>query len=156
MNRKKLIQNEEAVSITLGFMLMFSITVLVFSIIILSFYTLTVQSERVAMRESFDVLGSGLAIKITTFDTLLNITNDMDGTVNTLEYDFSIPSSVANDVYNINITKNKLIIDSDIEATAWIPFNTSAGIEEKTIYSNAMDYTIIFNKTSNRIEIKEQ
>ncbi len=156
MNRRKLIQNEEAVSITLGFMLMFSVTVLVFSIIILSFYTLTVQSERVAMRESFDVLGSGLAIRITTFDTLINITNDMDGTVNTLEYDFSIPASIANEVYSVNITKNKIIIDSEIEATAWIPFNTSTGIEEKTIYSNAMDYTITFNKTSNRIEIKEQ
>jgi hypothetical protein len=157
MNPKNLIKNEDAVSITVGFILMLSITVLVFSAIILSFYTLSQQSEKTAMRESFDILGSGLAVRITTVDTLINITtNSYGGRVNTLEYDFSIPASIANEGYSINITSSpkQLILESDNGAKAWIPFNVSSDIEGKEIYSSTEDF--MFNYSNNKIIIKEQ
>ncbi len=158
MSPKNLIKNEDAVSITLGFILMLSITVLVFSAIVLSFYTLSQQSEKVVMRESFDILGSGLAIRITTVDTLVNITNYYGGAVNSLEYEFSIPASIADKGYSINITNStkQIIIESDSGAKAWIPFNTSSSIWEKKIYSNAQDYKLTYNKTDNMIKIEEQ
>jgi len=88
MKIKKLLKNEDAVSISIGFILMFSITVLVFSGIILSFYSLSGQSREAAMRASFDILGSGFAARVTSMDTLVNITGSYGGTVNQLEYDF--------------------------------------------------------------------
>lgn len=158
MSARKFIKNEDAVSITVGFILMLSITVLVFSATILSFYTLSQQSEKVAMRESFDILGSGLAIRITTVDTLINITNYYGGTVNSLEYEFSIPASMANEGYSINITNStkQIILESDGGATSWVPFNTSSSIWEKKIYSNAQDYKLTYDKTDNMIKIEEQ
>ncbi len=155
----KLIRNEDAVSITLGFILMFSITVLVFSAIILSFYTLSQQSERIATTESFDILGSGIALKIAAVDGLINVTKYYGGTVNTLEYGFSIPASLANDYYSINITNSTnrvIILEADNGAKAWIPYNTSIMLEEKLFFSGIEDYKLTYNGTSNRIVIKEQ
>ncbi len=154
---KSLIKNEDAVSITIGFMLILSITVLVFSGIILSFYTLSQQSKKVAMRESFDIMGSGIALRITSVDTLVNITNSYGGRVNLLEYDFSIPATIANEGYSINITNisyKRIILEADNGAKAWVPFNVSSGIEGKKIYSNTENF--MFNYSNNRIIIKEQ
>lgn len=119
MTFKKFIKNEDAVSITVGFILTLSITVLVFSAIILSFYSLTQQSEKITLKESFDILGSGMALKITTMDTLVNITQSYGGAVNSLEYEFTIPASIANEGYGININNKQIILESDNEVKAW-------------------------------------
>lgn len=150
MNSKNLIKNEDAVSISLGAILMFSISVLVFVAVILSFYTLSNSSEKAAMRGSFDILGSGLAVKITTVDTLVNISNSYGGTVNALEYEFSIPASIANEGYSVNITNStkQIIIQSDNGAIAWIPFNTSTSLAGTTIYSNAQYYKFIYSNNN--------
>ncbi len=149
MNPKNLLKNEDAVSITVGFILTLSITVLVFSGIVLSFYTLTQQSQKAAMQASFDILGSGLAVRLTTMDTLVNISNSYGGRVNSLEYDFSIPASIANEGYSMNITNStkQIILESDNGAKAWVPFNTSSNIAQSTIYSSAQYYKFIYNST---------
>lgn len=154
MNIKKLLKNEDAVSITIGFILMFSITVLVFSGIILSFYTLSQHSKETAMKASFDILGSGFAARVTSMDTLLNITRSYGGTVNELEYGFSIPSSIAGESYSINITREKIFLGTENDAKAWIPFNSTYTINEQ-IYSNAQDYTLWYDNNNNTIKIKQ-
>lgn len=154
MNSKNLLKNDEAVSITLGFILMLTITVLVFLAIILSFYTLMQQSKNVAMRESFDIMGSGLATRITTVDSLVNMTGYYGGTVNALEYEFSLPATIANEGYSINITNKQIIIESDTGARAWIPINTSSSLRGQKIYSSAQDYKLTYNRTNNMIIVK--
>jgi hypothetical protein len=154
MNPKSLLKNEDAVSITVGFILMLSLTVLVFCAIVLSFYTLEQQSQEAAMRESFDILGSGFAARITSMDTLINITTSNGGTVNQLEYDFSIPASIANEGYGINITREMIFLDAENNAKAWIPFNSSYNITGQ-IYSSAQDYTLSDNN-SNSMKIEQQ
>lgn len=156
MTLKKFIKNEDAVSITVGFILTLSLTVLVFSAIILSFYSLTQQSEKITLRESFDILGSGMALKITTMDTMVNITQSYGGAVNSLEYEFTIPASIANEGYGINITNKQIILESDNDVKAWVPLNTSTRIEERQIFSNAQDYEMVYNNTGNSIKIVEQ
>lgn len=155
----KMIRNEDAVSITLGFIMMFSITVLVFSAVIISFYTLSQQSARIATTESFNILGSGIALKIATVDGLINATNYYGGTVNTFEYGFSVPASMASDDYSINITNSTnrvIILEAENGAKSWIPYNTSINLEGKLIFSGIEDYKLTYNGTSNQIIIKEQ
>lgn len=155
MNPKNLLKNEDAVSISVGFILILFITVLVFSATILSFYTLTQNSQQSAMRESFDNLGSGFAARVTSMDTLVNITKSNGGTVNQLEYDFSIPASIANEEYGINITRERIFLDAENDAKAWIPFNSSYNINEQ-IYSNAQDYTLSYDNNTNSMIIEQQ
>jgi len=154
MKIKKLLENEDAVSITIGFILMFSITVLVFSGIVLSFYTLSEHSKETAMMASFDILGSGFAARITSMDTLVNLSRSYGGNVNQLEYDFSIPASIADESYGINITSEKIFLDAENDAKAWIPFNSSYNINEN-IYSNAQDYTLWYDNNNNIMKIKQ-
>ncbi|MGB8215803.1 MAG: hypothetical protein WCE94_00715 [Candidatus Methanoperedens sp.] len=155
MNPKNLLKNEDAVSITVGFILILFITVLVFSATILSFHALTLNSQRAAMRESFDILGSGFAARVTSMDTLVNITTSNGGHVNQLEYDFSIPASIADESYGINITRQKIFLDAENGAKAWIPFNSSFNITGQ-IYSNAQDYTLIYDSNNISMKIKQQ
>lgn len=154
MKIKKLPENEDAVSITIGFILMFSITVLVFSGIVLSFYTLSQNSKETAMKASFDILGSGFAARVTSMDTLLNITGSYGGTVNELEYDFSIPASIAGESYAINITHEKIFMNAENDAKSWTPFNSTYIINDQ-IYSNAQDYTLWYDNNNNTMKIKQ-
>ena len=154
MKIKKLLENEDAVSITIGFILMFSITVLVFSGIVLSFYTLSEHSKETAMMASFDILGSGFAARVTSMDTLVNLSRSYGGNVNQLEYDFSIPASIADESYGINITSEKIFLDAENDAKAWIPFNSSYNINEQ-IYSNAQDYTLSYDNNNNSMKIQQ-
>ncbi len=158
MQPKNLIKNEEAVSISLGFIMMLSISVLVFSGVVLSFYTLSQRSEKAAMQGSFEIMGSGLAFRITTMDTLVNITNSYGGTVNALEYEFSIPATIANEGYSVNITNStkQVIIQADNGAIAWVPFSTSSNVTQATINSGARDFKFIYNSTGNTINIGGQ
>ncbi len=158
MNPGKLLKNEDAVSISVGFILMFAITVIVFTALIISFYTLSQYSEKSAMRESFKILGGGLANKIATVDTLINITNSYGGSVNTLEYEFVMPQSVSSKSYNINITNstNQITFESDSGAKAVSPFNSSNNFISQKIYSGAGNYKLKFDKSSNSIYIEEQ
>ncbi len=155
--KRRFIQNEDAVSISLGAILTFSISVLVFVAVILTFYTLSNSSEKTAMQGSFDILGSEVAFKVTIVDTLVNISSNPNGayggTVNKLEYEFSVPASIANEDYSVNMTNStkQVIIQADNGAISWIPFNTSTNIMQATVYSNAQYYK--FNYSNNNITI---
>jgi hypothetical protein len=156
MRTEKLLINDEAVSITIGFTLMLSITVIVFSMLILSFHSFILQSEKISMRESFGILGSGHAARITTVDTLVNLSNSKGWTLNSLEYDFSIPPSIAGKEYVTNITGNKITIGSDNGAKAWIPFTTPSFIDGQDFNSGAQDFKLVYNSSTKMIRIEEQ
>lgn len=158
MHIKELLKNEDAVSISIGFILMFAITVIVFTGVIISFNTLSQSSEKSAMRESFDIIGEALAIKMTTVDTLINIADSNNGIVNSLEYEFSLPESIASNTYTINITNstNQITFESDNGARSVAPFNTSYNFIDEKIYSGAGNYKLIFNNNTKSIYIVEQ
>ena len=157
MTFKDMLKNDEAVSVSIGFILTLSITIIVFSAIVLSFYALSTQSEKAAMRESFKTSGSGLAVKITTVDTLVNITGSYGGTVNTIEYGFSMPESVAGKSYTVNITNStyEIAMESDNGARIVVPFRTSINFNGIKIYSGAEDYMLRYYRDGNSIGIEE-
>jgi hypothetical protein len=157
MKSKNFFRNDDAVSISVGFMLMFSITVIVFSALLYTFHTVTQVNEKTAMESTFKIIGNELASKITIADIIVNTTNSFGGTVNTLEYDYSLPASVASRSYTMNITNSPfgIIFESDNGARTFTPFNISTNITATKIYSGAEDYTILYNKSINSIYIKE-
>lgn len=152
-----MLKNDDAVSISIGFILMFTITVLIFTALIISFYSLSQRSEKVVMWESFKILGEGLAVKITSVDTLVNISNTYGGSVNTITYEFTMPSSIAGKSYTINITNSTggIIFESDNGARAATPFNISTkNFIGRMIYSGSEDYKIKYDKSNSSISIE--
>ncbi len=157
MKFKNLFGNDEAVSISIGFILMFAVTVLVFTALIISFYSLSRGTEKSAMQESFRIMGNGVAIKITAVDTLINATNSYGGTINELNYEIAVPSSLAGKTYTMNITgsPNRIIMEADNGAKVTVPFNISTSFIARKIYSGAENYMIYYNRTINGIDIVE-
>ncbi len=158
MNPKNLLKNDEAVSISIGFILMFSVTVIIFTATIISFYSLSQSNERNAMGATFRIIGSGLAARINTADVLVNITNSYGGTVNAMEYEFPMPASVAGRSYAVNITNSpsEIIIQSDNGAITYSPFNVSTNLTPVRIYSGAENYKLTYNKSISSLNIVEQ
>ncbi len=128
MAPENIIKNEDAVSISIGFILMFAVTVIVFTGVMISFYTLSQNTEKIAMKESFKILGSGLANKITTVDTLINISSSFGATVESIEYEFRLPATIAGKTYSINLTNStyEIILEADNGALVGSPFTVSS------------------------------
>ncbi|VVB86876.1 Uncharacterised protein [uncultured archaeon] len=158
MRSKSFLKNEDAVAISLGFILTLAITVIVFTALIISFYSLTQSTEKSAMQDNFKIIGSGLAAKINSADMLANFTNSNSGTVNMLEYEFSVPISVAGKTYTINITKSpyKIIFETDDGVRVVSVFNASTNVTPVLLYSASEYFVIKYDQGSNSLYISSE
>ena len=156
MKTANIIKDDNAVSISIGFILTFAITVIVFSAVVLSFYNLTGDMKGKAMQESYRMLGSKMSTELTIFDTLINTTGSYGGTVNSLEYEFTAPASIASESYSFNITDatNEVIVESDFARTV-TPFNISTALNGRKFYSGAENYEFTYDTANSTINIKE-
>lgn len=157
MHSKNFLINDEAVSISIGFILMFSVSVLVFTALVLSFYSIYQDTEKSAMQASFKIIGSEISEKITTFDMIVNSINSSGGEVNSLEYEFSLPGSIAGKSYTMNITNSpyQIIMESDNGARSVSPFNITINITERKIYSGSENYKFKYDTNNRSIIIDE-
>lgn len=152
---KKLLKNNDAVSVSVSFILMFAITVIVFTATVLTFYSISQNSERNAMQESFKLLGGGLAVRITGIDALVNTIRTGGGSVNMLEYELSMPDSIAGNSYTVNITDDGIILEDETGSKFTVTLGISSNATGK-IYSGAGIYQLDFDKENNSIVIKEK
>jgi hypothetical protein len=156
MKSMNLLKDDNAVAVSLGFILMFAVSIIVFSTVVLSFYDLTENMKEEAMRESFRMLGSRLSIELTTVDIIMNTTESYGGTVNLLEYEFTAPASIAAEGYTINITNatNEVILESEYTRSV-TPFNVSSEFNGRKLYSGAENYKFSYDAAGNTINIEE-
>jgi FlaG/FlaF family flagellin (archaellin) len=157
MALKRILKNEDAVSISIGFILMFTITVIVFTGVILSFYSLSQNIEKSAMRESFKILGNGLANKITTVDTLVNISTSFGATVESIEYEFTMPDTIAGKTYSMNLTNTsfEIILEANNGALVGAPFSVSNNFTGRKFYGGAEYFVLKYNKNDKTIYMDE-
>jgi len=155
---KDLLGNDDAVAVSVGFILMFGITVLVFTTLILSFYDLSRQSEKTATRNTFEIMGQRVAIEMTAADSMVSYINSFGGTVNSIEYEFTLPASIATNTYSINFTNstNDIILESDNGARVTIPFNISNNLSDIELYSGAEIYKFGYDKNYGNINVEEK
>jgi FlaG/FlaF family flagellin (archaellin) len=158
MKSKNLLGNDDAVSVSVGFIIMFAVTVILFTGLIISFYTLTRNTEKSSMGESFKIMGYRMSADINMVDTMVSFINSNGGNVNALEYEFSLPASVAGKSYTVNITSSihEIIIDSDNNARTVSPFNTSTNFTDIKIYSGAEIHKLKYDTFNRSIIVVEQ
>jgi len=158
MNQRNILKNEDAVSISIGFMLTFAISVIVFVSLILSFYSVLQNTEKSVMQKDFSIIGVSLSEKINTVDIISNSIISLGGDSSSIEYEFSLPASIAGKTYTLNLTDSplRIIMESDNGARTVSPFNITSNIEGIKIYSGAENYKLIYNKNNNSITIKEE
>ncbi|TQD28245.1 hypothetical protein [Methanolobus vulcani] len=155
---RKLTEDESAVSISIGFILTFSITVLILVTILTSFYSMMDQAEQRVMRDEFEIHGSDLAVKITTIDTIAGAAMDSGATVGEISYEVSLPEKIAGKHYAIEIdnTTKEIIISSEErdETRVKIPFSTDdTTVLSTTLYSPKGEFLITYDPDTNTIEM---
>lgn len=151
-------KDENAVSISIGFILTFSITVLVLVVILMSFYSLMDQAEQTVMRDEFEIHGNDIAVKITTIDTMAGTAMRSGSDIGEIRYELSLPDKIAGKPYSIEFsnTTNDIIFTSEEreETRAKIPFSTEdTTLLSTTIYSSKGEYQISYDPSANTIEI---
>jgi hypothetical protein len=154
----KFAPDENAVSISIGFILTFSITVLILVTILTSFYSLMGQAEQRVMRDEFEIHGNDIAVKITSIDTMVGYAAETGSTVGYLTYELQLPDKIAGQGYSVIFTDqtNDIIFVSEEreETVVKVPYSAEdISISPTTLYSSSGKHQMTYNPVSNAIEI---
>lgn len=150
--------DDNAVSITIGFILTFSITVLILITVLSSFYSLMDRAEQTVMRDEFEIHGSDIAVRISTIDTMAGSAIDSGSEVNKLQYSIQLPAKIAGKPYSVelvNSTKD-IVFTSEgrSETIVKIPYYTeNTVVFSTTLHSPKENFVIMYDHNSNAIMI---
>ncbi|MDY6965817.1 MAG: hypothetical protein SVM80_07595 [Halobacteriota archaeon] len=150
---KQLIKDEKAASIAVEYILTFAISMSLLIALILSSQNLIEMTSDIVMRESFEIIGNDIALKISNMDILIEATFG-SGDVDDLNSEFTIPGQIAGRAYSVNISQDRIIIQSFAgSAEARIPLNVTTGIESGIATSSQEQLFILYNSSANKIEV---
>ena len=156
--KRDILNDENAVSISVGFILTFSITVIAFLMIMQTFYGMLYQAEHTVLREEFEIHGNDIAVQLTNIDTIVNVTLSSGGDIGEIRYDISLPDKIAGSYYSVEFSNltSEITFNSDdrLETTAKIPYVTQTTTVSSTkIYSAAGEHYLLYNPSTNLIEV---
>ena len=156
--KRDILNDENAVSISIGFILTFSITVIAFLMIMQTFYGMLYQAEHTVLREEFEIHGNDIAVQLTNIDTIVNVSLSSGGSIGEIRYDISLPDKIAGSYYSVEFSNDtsEIIFGSDdrLETTAKIPYVTQTTTVSSTkIYSAAGEHYLSYNPSTNLIEV---
>jgi hypothetical protein len=156
--KRDILNDENAVSISVGFILTFTITVIAFLMIMQTFYGMLYQAEHTVLREEFEIHGNDIAVQLTNIDTIVNVTLSSGGDIGEIRYDVSLPDKIAGSYYSVEFSNltSEITFNSDdrLETTAKIPYITQTTTVSSTkIYSAAGEHYLLYNPSTNLIEV---
>jgi len=156
--KRDILNDESAVSISVGFILTFSITVIAFLMIMQTFYGMLYQAEHTVLREEFEIHGNDIAVQLTNIDTIVNVTLSSGGSIGEIRYDVSLPDKIAGSYYSVEFSNqtSEIVFNSDdrLETTAKIPYVTqTTNVLSTKIYSAAGEHYLLYNPSTNLIEV---
>ncbi|TFH44435.1 MAG: hypothetical protein E4G94_03860 [ANME-2 cluster archaeon] len=156
--KRDLLNDENSVSISIGFILTFGITVIAFIMIMNSFYSMMGQAEHTVMREEFEILGNDISVQLTNVDTIVGNTSNAGSNTQEIRYDLSLPDKVAGQYYSIGFSNQSREIifcsHEKSETTVKIPYATrTVDVASTTIYSAAGSHYLLYSPATNIIEV---
>lgn len=143
----KLINDEQAVTVTIESILLFSITVMLLGMVMLSFQSINDQASETVMREQYGSIGNDVATKILDLDNEVKASLSQ-GSVVTIENELNLKSLVANKPYSIELDVGKVIVQSlgSPSVTVEVPFDTNLNVVSgSTIYSTAAEHALMYD-----------
>lgn len=154
MTMKRLISDESAVTITISYILKFSVTVIALLMLLFSFQAMIQRAEETVMRSEMEILGSDIALRLSSMDMTISSTRGASGSVNALEHEFAIPPEIAGNAYYIEIKSNEIDLKSrEVDVETRIPFETDTIVTPGTIHSSTTRHRIIYNQSSGAMEV---
>ncbi|MDF1533899.1 MAG: hypothetical protein P1P69_05285 [Methanosarcinaceae archaeon] len=156
--KKDILNDDNAVSISIGFILTFTITVIAFLMIMQTFYGMLYQAEHTVLREEFEIHGNDIAVQLTNIDAIVNVSLSSGGSIGEIRYEVSLPDKIAGSYYSVEFSNltSEIIFGSDdrLETIAKIPYVTQTTTVSSTkIYSAAGEHYLLYNPSTNLIEV---
>jgi hypothetical protein len=143
----RVVQDEQAVTVTLESVLLFSITVMLLGMVMLSFQSINEQASETVMREQYASTGNEIATKIMDMDNEIKA-GLSQGCVIGIENELDLVPLVANKPYSIKLEEGKIILSSigTPPVTVEVPFNPTINVVPgSVIYSTAADHALIYD-----------
>lgn len=155
---KRLYTDNKAVSTSVGFILTFVITIITFLLVMQSSYGLMDQAEHTVMREEFEIHGNNIALQLTKIDTMVGVVNNGGGEIIDHRSELMIPIRIANEYYYVEFSNQtrEIIFESNerSETRVQVAFDIeNTNIMSTTLSSASGDHFLLYNSTSNVIEI---
>ena len=155
---KQIFHDNEAVATSVGFILTFSITVITFLLVMNASYSMMEQAEQTVMREEFEIHGNNIALQFTEMEMIVNSSSTAGGVVGEIRYEMLLPLKVANEYYSVEFSNSdkEMIFESHgrDETRVKIPYEArNIQVMDTTISSAAGEHYMIYNSTSNMVEI---
>ncbi len=150
--------DERAVSISVGFILTFTITVLTMIVVVNSFYTMMDRAEQSIMRDEFEIHGNDMALQLSNIDTAVQITRNAGGEVGSFFFQLPLPDEIAGQQYSMEISNqtNEIIFESHgKDATrVKVPYKVhQTNVASVKLFSGSDDFILHYDPASNMIEI---
>ncbi|MCQ6961718.1 DUF7266 family protein [Methanolobus chelungpuianus] len=155
---RNLVLDDRAVSLSVGFILTLTITVIATIVLINSFYALMDRAEHTVMRDEFEIHGNDISLQISNIDTAVQLTNNTGGKVENIAYQLTLPDTIANKEYSVEFSDHpkEIIFESEEreETRVSVSYTTrEVSIKPTKIYSGSSDFILHYNTTSNMLEI---
>jgi len=155
----KLLKDEAAVSISIGFILTFVISVVALVTVLTAFYTLMDRAEQTVMRSEFEIHGNDISMQISSIDTLLAFMNNSGAYIGLLEYDLNLPDQIAGEHYSVSIvnSSHEIVLQSrdKAETKVMVPYSAqNMRVIESTIFSEAGTHYMIYDPIHRTLEIR--
>ena len=156
--RREFLNDEEAVSVAVGFILTFTITVIAFMMVMSSFYGLMDSTEHNVMLEECEIHGNDIALQIINIDAAVNVNSVAGGSISELNHEIDLPDRIAGQYYSIEFsnTTNEITFrsqKSDRVLTRIEYVTKTTDVKPTIIHSAAGEHYMEYNPATNLIEI---
>ncbi|TQD28250.1 hypothetical protein [Methanolobus vulcani] len=150
--------DERAVSISVGFILTLSITLITMMVVISSFYTMMDRAEQTIMRDEFEIHGNDIALQLSNIDTAVQITKSAGGEVGSFDFKLLLPTEIAGQQYSMEIsnqTKEIIFESHGKDATrVKVPYQVhEIEVTSVKLFSGSNDFVLHYDPASNMIEV---
>lgn len=150
--------DDRAISVSVGFIMTFAITVITMVVVVNSFYTMMDRAEQTIMRDEFEIHGNDMALQISNIDTAVQITTNAGGEVGSFFFKLPLPDEIAGQQYSMEISNqtNEIIFESHgKDATrVKVPYKVhETNVASVKLFSGSDDFILYYDPASNMIEI---
>jgi hypothetical protein len=163
---KTITRDDSGVNITLEYMFSLMVMVILFSMMVLIIGNIQTNSDRIVLKEEFDIISNDVANRISAFSNEVYL-SEQTGTNRQVIVDdnmiyFDLPELVQGKQYNVSIIYDpslntgtvKVTYMSNVNIFSTASFYSHIAVKNSSFYSQQGKYNIYFNKSSGEIEVR--
>ncbi|MDF1531767.1 MAG: Ig-like domain-containing protein [ANME-2 cluster archaeon] len=142
----RIMNDEQAVTVTLETILLFTITVMMLGMVMLAFNSINDRASETVMKEQYASIGNDVASKIVDMDVEIKASLLKDSVVE-IQKELNLPPLIANKPYEIEITAGKIIVSSASSpfVSVVVPLDPDVNVADGSkVHSMVADHTLIY------------